>query len=95
MAIVFSVKDGPRPGYSGPGSKIQLAELYRCSANLDTRYLGTEPPTFNEGSPSIYPLHVVVKVSASEVDSNKFDKIGFSLLNDIPPDDPNLLSIIS
>ncbi len=93
MAVLYFVKDSPRPGNSGLGYKINLTDLYKHIPSLKTRFLGTEPPVFNEKSPSMYPVRVVVEVLPDEIDSNKFQKAGFHLLVDIPPDDVNLSKV--
>jgi hypothetical protein len=93
MATLYYVKDGPRPGNSGRGYNIDLTNLYKRLPHLTTRFLGTEPPTFNEKSPSMYPVRVVVEVLPDEVDSNKFQSAGFHLLVDVPPDDANLSKV--
>ena len=93
MSTLFYVKDGPRPDNSGPPHKIDLIDLYKYLPILNTKFLGTEPPSFNENSPSIYPERVVMEVLPDEVDSNKFQNAGFYLLIDIAPDDANLSKV--
>ncbi len=58
--------------------------------SLNTSFLGIESPTFNEKSPSVYPVRVVVEVLSDEVDSNKFQSAGFHLLVGVAQDDANL-----
>jgi hypothetical protein len=93
MAILYFVKYGPRPGNSGPGYKIDLTDLYKHLPNLNTSFLGIEPPTFNEKSTSTYPVRVVVEVLTDEVDSNKFQNADFHLLAGVAPDDANLSKV--
>ena len=93
MAMLFFVKDGPRPDNFGPGHNIQLMKLYNQIPNLDPFYLGTEPPTFHEESPSMYPVWVVVEVSPSEVAGRKFNRPGFYVLRDLAPNQLNLSTI--
>ena len=70
-----------------------MTDLYKYLPVLNTKFLGTEPPSFNENSPSIYPERVVMEVLPDEVDSNKFQNAGFYLLIDIAPDDANLSKV--
>ncbi len=93
MATLYFVKYGPRPGNLGPGYKIDLTDLYKRLPSLNTSFLGIDPPTFNEKSPSVYPVRVVVEVLSDEVDNNKFQSAGFHLLVGVAPDDANLSKV--
>ena len=90
MAILFLVKDGPRPDNLGPGYKVRLANLYSHISPLNPMFVGAEPPTFNPHSPTKYPARVVVEVQESEVDEQKFEAAGFYLLKGIAPNDVKL-----
>jgi len=93
MAKIYFVKDGPRPNNAGPGKEIQLGKLYNYMPNLNVHFLGLEPPSFNEDSPSRYPVRVVVEVSASETDNNKFNQNGFYLIKDVRPNEVDISAI--
>jgi len=94
MAKIYFVKDGPRPNNAGPGQEIQLRKLNNYMPNLNVHFLGSEPPSFNEDSPSRYPVRVVVEVSASETDNDKFNQNGFYLIKDVGPKEVDI-SVIS
>lgn len=87
MARMFLVKDGPPPA-AGPPKNITLSELYNFKSDLKAKWLGTEFPTFNRESPSMYPQHVIIQVETSEVDHKQFKKEGYHLLLDISPEAP-------
>jgi len=93
MAKIYFVKDGPRPNNAGLGQEIQLRKLYNHMPNLNLHFLGPEPPSFNKDSASRYPLRVVVEVSASETDNNKFNQNGFYLIKDVRPNEVNISAI--
>lgn len=93
MSTMYFVKDGPRPENSGPGYRIDLRDLYARLQEMSVMYLGEEPPEFNTGSPSKYPVRVVVEVKKGQVDSSKFNRPGFYLLRDVAPDDKRLEGI--
>jgi len=93
MAKIYFVKDGPRPNNAGLGQEIQLRNLYNHMPNLNLHFLGSEPPSFNKDSASRYPLRVVVEVSASETDNNKFNQNGFYLIKGVRPNEVDLSAI--
>lgn len=93
MAKIYFVKDGPRPNNAGIGQEIQLTKLCNHIPNLSVHFLGSEPPSFNEDSPSRYPLRVVVELSVSETDKNEFNQNGFYLIKDVRPNEVDISAI--
>jgi hypothetical protein len=86
MAMIYYVKDGPRPGNSGPGYKVSLEDLETKLGNQRIKYLGLNPPEINKDKPSIYPCRVVVEIDSNDSKGRLFDKIGFYLILELTPE---------
>ncbi len=80
MAVVYYVKDGPRPNNSGPGYEASVADLEARLAGRQVKYLRTQPPKINPTTPLQYPVHVVIEVEVTDPLGSMFTKVGFFLI---------------
>lgn len=60
MAVIFYVKDGPRPNNSGRRREVPVADLEARLAGRRVKYLSAQPPQINPATPSQYPNYVVI-----------------------------------
>lgn len=86
MAVIYYVKDGPRPQNSDLGREVPLPVIESRVQGQRVQYLGVTPPELNKGNPSAYYRHVVVEVESSESLGLIFNQVGFFLLLDLLPD---------
>ena len=80
MAVVYYVKDGPRPTSSGRGYEASIPDLESRLAGRQVKFIGTDPPEINISSPSQYPVHVVIEVEVTDPVGSMFTKVGFFLV---------------
>ena len=86
MAMIYYVKDGPRPGSYGLGYKVSLLDLEAKFGSQRMKYHGLTPPVINMNSPSLSPCHVIVEIDTNDPIGRFFDKVGFFIFLDLSPE---------
>lgn len=95
MAMIYGVRDGPRGTSTSKGHEITIPDLTDRLMDYQCRFLGSEPPSFNSGTPSDYYRHVVIEVCEEDQLNEKFDQVGFYVIADLDPTDSNFLYVQS
>ncbi|MBJ7308787.1 hypothetical protein H7U20_01070 [Rugamonas sp. CCM 8940] len=81
--MIFLVKDGPRGNATSEGCSKQIQEITNRIGNRVCKFLGTATPAFNVASPSDDYRRVVVEVGTADNLNNKFQQIGFYIIDDL------------
>lgn len=88
MAVMWFSKDGKRPHtQSGPGIDISLDEIHAIFGKELLRYVGTEAPSINPGTPSQSEKNIVLETDADDGISDMLPNIGFYVVVGVRPRD--------